>query len=161
MHLFLETQLQLKTRWKVMLEFTTHVQFGLTTNQVSASRVNPVFWLDKITRESPYTRVKKIEEIQASETSKSHGAIHAVSFRGGGVAEGSARRTRNPAVPGSRPALATYWICSRSSRVQILGHACKLTTGCLLPVGVLNPLMLYFNYLFLSIWEEWACELVA
>ena len=26
-----------------MLEFTTHVQFGLTTNQVSASRVNPVF----------------------------------------------------------------------------------------------------------------------
>ena len=107
MHLFWETQLQLKMRWKVMLEFTTHVQFGIKTNQVSASRVNPVFWLDKITRESPYTRVKKIEEIQASETSKSHGAIHAVSFRGGSVAEGSARRTRNPAVPGSRPALAT------------------------------------------------------
>ena len=26
------------------------------------------------------------------------------------------------------------WICSRSSRVQILGHACKYPTGCLLPV---------------------------
>ena len=33
--------------------------------------------------------------------------------------------TRNPAVPGSSPALATCWICSRSFRVQILGHACK------------------------------------
>ena len=161
MHLFLETKLQLKTRWKVMLGFTTHVQFSLTTNQVSASRVNPVFWLDKITRESPYTGFTKIEEIQASETSKRLGAIHAVSFRGGSVAEWSAHRTRNPAVPGSSPALATCWIWSSSSRVQIPGHACKLTIGCLLPVGVLNPLMLYFNYLFLSIWEEWTCELVA
>ena len=161
MHLFLETKLQLKTRWKVMLGFTTHVQFSLTTNQVSASRVNPVFWLDKITRESPYTGFTKREEIQASETSKRLGAIHAVSFRGGSVAEWSAHRTRNPAVPGSSPALATCWIWSSSSRVQIPGHACKLTIGCLLPVGVLNPLMLYFNYLFLSIWEEWTCELVA
>ena len=33
-------------------------------------------------------------------------------------------------------------ICSRSSRVQILGHACKYPTGCLLPVGVFNPVML-------------------
>ena len=30
---------------------------------------------------------------------------------GGSVAEWSARRTRNPAVPGSSPALATSWIC--------------------------------------------------
>ena len=44
---------------------------------------------------------------------------------GGSVAEWSARRTRNPAVPGSSPALATCWICVLSSRVQILGHACK------------------------------------
>ena len=29
------------------------------------------------------------------------------------VAERSARRTRNPVVPGSRPALATWWICSQ------------------------------------------------
>ena len=66
----------------------------------------------------------------------------------GSVAEWSARRTRNPVVPGSSPALATCWICSRSSRAQILGHACKWPTGCLLPVGVLNPVMLYLNYLF-------------
>ena len=38
------------------------------------------------------------------------------------MAEWSAHRTRSPAVPGSSPALATCWICSRSSRVQILGH---------------------------------------
>ena len=44
---------------------------------------------------------------------------------GGSVAEWSARRTRYLAVPGSSPALATRWICARSSRVQILGHACK------------------------------------
>ena len=44
---------------------------------------------------------------------------------GGSVAEWSALRTRNPAVPGLSPARATCWICSRSSRVQILGHACK------------------------------------
>ena len=50
------------------------------------------------------------------------------SYRGvihNSVAEWSARRTRNPAVSGSSPALATCWICARSSRVQILGHACK------------------------------------
>ena len=44
---------------------------------------------------------------------------------GGSVAEWSARRTRNPAVPGSSPALATCWICTGLSRAQILGHACK------------------------------------
>ena len=40
------------------------------------------------------------------------------------MAEWSARRTRNPAVPGSSPAL---------------------------PVGGFNPVMLYLNYLFLNI----------
>ena len=62
------------------------------------------------------------------------------------VAEWSARRTRNPTVPGQTHALATCWICSRSSRVEILGHAYKQPTGCFLPVGVLNPVMLYLNY---------------
>ena len=33
--------------------------------------------------------------------------------------------SRNAAVLGSSPALATCWICSRSSRVQILGRAYK------------------------------------
>ena len=47
------------------------------------------------------------------------------------MAEWSARRTRNPAVPGSSPAL---------------------------PVGVFNPVMLYLNYLFL-IFEWSACKL--
>ena len=63
------------------------------------------------------------------------------------MTEWSARQTRNPAILGSSPALATCWICARSSQVQILGHACKR----LLPVGVFNPVMLYLNYLFLNI----------
>ena len=45
-------------------------------------------------------------------------------------------------------------ICSGWSQVQILRHACKYPTGCLLPVGVLNPVMLYLNYMFLSIQVE-------
>ena len=58
----------------------------------------------------------------------------------------------NPAVPArSSAALPTFWIFSRSSRVQILGQACNKPTGCLLLVGVFNPVMLYLNYLFLSI----------
>ena len=61
------------------------------------------------------------------------------------MAEWSAHWTRNPVVLGSSPALATSWICSRSSRVQIPGHACKQPTGCFLPVGVFNPVMLYLN----------------
>ena len=41
----------------------------------------------------------------------------------GGVTEWSARRTRNPAAwVGLCPALANCWICSRSSRLQILVH---------------------------------------
>ena len=43
----------------------------------------------------------------------------------GSVAELSARRTRNPVVPSSSPALATCWICSQSSRIHILSLACK------------------------------------
>ena len=41
---------------------------------------------------------------------------------GGSVAEGSARLTHSLVVPGSSPALASYWICSWWSQVQILGH---------------------------------------
>ena len=38
------------------------------------------------------------------------------------VAKWSARRTCNPVVPCSSPTLATCWICSWSSQVQILSH---------------------------------------
>ena len=41
------------------------------------------------------------------------------------MAEWSGRWTRNSAVPGWSPALATCWICSLSSQVQILSCACK------------------------------------
>ena len=61
------------------------------------------------------------------------------------------RRTRYPAVPGSSPALTTCWICSRSFQVQILLHAHKYPTGCLLPVWVFNPVMFHLNALFLII----------
>ena len=67
--------------------------------------------------------------------------------RGGNVAKWSGH-THNPVMPGLSPTLATCWICSRLSQAQILGHACKQPTGCLLPVGVLNAVMLYLNYLF-------------
>ena len=69
------------------------------------------------------------------------------------MAEWSARRTRSLAAPGLSSALATCWICSRSSRVQILGHACKLISNWLPPTSwhfqssnVLFTLFV-FNYL--------------
>ena len=72
------------------------------------------------------------------------------------MAEWSARRTRSPAAPGLSSALATCWICSWSSwssRVQILGHACKLISNWLPPTSwhfkssnVLFTLFV-FNYL--------------
>ena len=37
-------------------------------------------------------------------------------------------------------------VCSRSSPLEILGHACKKPSGCLLPVGLFYPVMLYLNY---------------
>ena len=43
----------------------------------------------------------------------------------GKVAERLERRTCNFKTPSSSPALTASWICSRQSRVQILGHACK------------------------------------
>ena len=55
------------------------------------------------------------------------------------MAEWSGRWTRNSAVPGWSPALATCWICSWSSQVQILSCACKLL--------LLLLLLLLLNYL--------------
>ena len=43
--------------------------------------------------------------------------------RGGSVAELSGSGTRNPAVPGLCPPLATCWICFGLSQVQIPGFA--------------------------------------
>ena len=51
------------------------------------------------------------------------------------MAEWSVRQMCNPVVLGSSPALATCWICSRSSRVEILAHACKKPTGCIPPAS--------------------------
>ena len=45
---------------------------------------------------------------------------------GGNVAERFERWTCNPEALSSSPALTASWICSRWSRVQILGHACKI-----------------------------------
>ena len=42
------------------------------------------------------------------------------------MAQWSGHWTRNPVVLGRSPAPATWWICSRSYRVQILSCACKL-----------------------------------
>ena len=41
------------------------------------------------------------------------------------MAESLERRTCSSEAPSSSPALTASWICSRQSRVQILGHACK------------------------------------
>ena len=50
-------------------------------------------------------------------------------------------------------------ICSRC-RVQILGHACKYPTGCLLPVGVFNPVMLCCIWIIcFEVFEGSACKL--
>ena len=43
---------------------------------------------------------------------------------------------------------ATNWICSWLLWVEILSYACKLLAGCLLPVGVFSPVMLFVDYLF-------------
>ena len=67
------------------------------------------------------------------------------------MAEWSAHQTPNPVALSLSPNLAMCWICSQLSRVQILSHACKWPTGCLLPVGVFNHVMFYLNYLFQSI----------
>ena len=42
------------------------------------------------------------------------------------MAEWSVCETHNPTVAGASPALATCWIYSWSTRVQILGYACNV-----------------------------------
>ena len=55
-------------------------------------------------------------------------------------------------LPGSNPALATGWISSCSQSFSSSHPRPRLVkpTGCLLPVGVFNPVMLYLNSLFLN-----------
>ena len=74
-------------------------------------------------------------------------------------AEWSACRNLSPGVLGSSPSLATCWICSVLSGVQNLGHTCTSPAGCLLPVGVFNPIMFYLDYLSLII--EWSASKLA
>ena len=57
--------------------------------------------------------------------------------------EWSLHWTRNQMVPGLSPALATCWIFSQSFRVLS-----PQPSGCLLPVGVFNPVMFCLPYLF-------------
>ena len=47
------------------------------------------------------------------------------------------------AVPRWSPPQATCWIYLRYFRVQLPGHVSKQPTGCLPPVGVFNPVVLY------------------
>ena len=76
------------------------------------------------------------------------------------MAEWSPHRTRNPADPGSSPALATCWICPRSSLVQILGHAYNSQVAAsYYAVGVFNPVTFHLNHLFLELFECSACKL--
>ena len=67
---------------------------------------------------------------------------------GGNVDAWPACWTRNPSVPDSHSTLATCWICSRSSRVQIHGCALNQPTCCLLWGGGFNPVMFYLDSLF-------------
>jgi len=65
------------------------------------------------------------------------------------MANWSACQTRNPAVPGSSPALTTTWICfSVSPEFKSLATLVNSQLVCLQPVGILNNVMLNSNYLF-------------
>ena len=63
---------------------------------------------------------------------------------GDNVAEWSVQQAHNPVDPVLSPAPVTCLICSWSSWVQILSHACKYPTVCLLPVGVFNPVKMFY-----------------
>ena len=58
------------------------------------------------------------------------------------------RWTCNSEVLTSAPVLTSSWICSRLSRVQILGHVENCQLVCLRPDAILNPLKLDLSYLF-------------
>ena len=75
------------------------------------------------------------------------------------MSERLGRWTCNPEVPSSSPALNVSWICSRLSRVQILGHALNSQLFCLLPDGILNPVKFNLNYLFQAC--SWPAQLAS
>ena len=58
------------------------------------------------------------------------------------MAEWSVSQTHNPAVAGASPALTTCWICSRSSRVQIVGYACNVIFEYYLFLSILSGVLL-------------------
>ena len=53
------------------------------------------------------------------------------------------QRGQAPIAMLSQSAEATCWIYLRYFRVQLPGHVSKYPTGCLPPVGVFNPVVLY------------------
>ena len=62
------------------------------------------------------------------------------------MAERLERWTGNSEAPSLSPTLTARWICSpefKSSTTLINGHLL-----CLLPVGILNPIVFELNYLF-------------
>ena len=72
------------------------------------------------------------------------------------MAEWSTRRTRNHAVLGSSPPLATCLICSRSSQVHILGRARKWVSASQLGFLFLSVCSMRI----ISVQFEWgACKL--
>ena len=75
------------------------------------------------------------------------------------MAEWSARRTRNPAVPGSSPALATSWdLFHGTPEFKSSATLVNSQLVCLRPVGILNNVMFDLNYLF-QLFEWHACKL--
>ena len=82
-------------------------------------------WLSPLTTERQGLETAPEQLAQLDSLTLTHPSHGPATWERGSVTEWSERRTRNPAVPGSSPALATCWICTRSSWVQILGHACK------------------------------------
>ena len=123
----------------------------------SFDRRNPEHWGQLQLRLWNVPNVTKIDSMRLTTclTSRYCRQNLCILTTGGSVVEWSARQTRSPAAPGSSPSLATCWICSWSSRVQILGHACKYPTGCLLPVGIFNQVIFYLHSFFLIIWVEY------
>ena len=67
----------------------------------------------------------------------------------GSVAEWSARRNRNPAVPGSSSALTTYLdLFHGSSEFKSSATLANSQLVCLRPVWILNNVMFKLNYVF-------------
>ena len=82
-------------------------------------------WLSPLTTETQGLETAPEPLAQVDSLTLTHSSHGLATWEGGSVTEWSERRTRNPAAPGSSPALATCWISTPSSWVQILGHTCK------------------------------------